>query len=75
MRAGADPYFLGDFAFEHLSHTLDRRIWLGPSFQLIGIFGSREISWDCLEIGGARAEGGILGPVFPGEVEATWPGS
>src|SRR3954452_7302527 len=24
---------------------------------------------DCLEIGGARAEGGILGPVFPGEVE------
>ena len=30
---------------------------------------------DCLEIGGARAEGGILGPVFPGEVEATWPGS
>ena len=44
MRAGADPYFLGDFAFEHLSHTLDRRIWLGPSFQLTGVFGSREIS-------------------------------
>ena len=30
---------------------------------------------DCLEIGGARAEGGILGPASPVEVEATWPGS